>query len=146
MDFSYIAPNLWVGVNPLDAADLEKLKARGIDAILSLQSAEDVNDPGWERSAAGAAGMVFRNVAVIDFDSVDLQEQLPKCVRALDEMIHEGKTVYVHCTAGVSRSPTVVAAYLHWRRGLPLQEAIDCLQDARDCYPHEGAIREAKRK
>ena len=145
MDFSCIAPNLWVGVNPSEAADLEKLKSRGIDAILSLQSPEDVNDPGWEKSAAEAAGMAFRNVAVIDFDSVDLKEQLPDCVKALDEMIREGREVYVHCTAGISRSPTVVAAYLHWCQDWPLQKAIECLKDARDCYPHDGAIRDAKR-
>ena len=145
MDFSYIAPKLWVGVNPLEAADLEKLKSRGIDAILSLQSAEDVNDPGWEKSAAQSAGMAFQNIPVIDFDTADLKEQLPRCVKMLDEMIRGGRTVYVHCTAGVSRSPTVVAAYLHWRQDWPLQKAIECLKDARDCYPHETAIREARR-
>lgn len=143
MDFSYVAPNLWVGVNPLDEADMEKLKARGIDAILSLQSPEDVNDPGWENSAAVAAGIVFRNVAVTDFDTDDLKQRLPECVQALDELVHEGRSVYVHCTAGISRSPTVIAAYLHWRKDWPLQKAIDCLKDARDCHPHDGAIREA---
>ncbi len=146
MDFSYITPNLWVGASPDEAADFEELKSRGIDAILSLQSPEDVEDAGRERSLSESAGIEFRNVPVIDFDSVDLKEQLPRCVEVLDELIQQGRRVYVHCTVGVSRSPTVVAAYLHWRQDWPLEKAIDCLKDARDCYPHEGAIREARKK
>jgi protein-tyrosine phosphatase len=146
MDFSYITPNLWVGPNPDEAADFEELKSRGIDAILSLQSPEDVEDAGRERSLAESAGIEFRNVPVIDFDSVDLKEQLPCCVKVLDELIQQSRRVYVHCTLGMSRSPTVVAAYLHWHRDWPLEKAIDCLKDARECYPHDGAIREAKRE
>jgi len=32
----------------------------------------------------------------------------------LERLLKQGKIVYVHCIAGVNRSPTVVAAYLHW--------------------------------
>ncbi len=146
MDVSYITPNLWVGASLDEAADFEELRSRGIDAILSLQSAEDVEDAGRERSLAESAGIEFRNVPVIDFDSVDLKEQLPRCVKVLDELIQQGRRVYVHCTLGMSRSPTVVAAYRHWYQDWPLEKAIDRLKEARECYPHDGAIREAKRE
>ena len=61
-----------------------------------------------------AAKLKFRSVPVRDFDAADFRRKLPECVAALDWMLKAGHTVYLHCTAGQVRSPTVVAAYLHW--------------------------------
>jgi protein-tyrosine phosphatase len=62
---------------------------------------------------------------VTDFDSLDLKRQLPVCVMVLDELVSAGYRVYVHCTAGVTRSPTVIAAYLHWKLHWPLEEGAE---------------------
>ncbi|MGH9496760.1 MAG: dual specificity protein phosphatase family protein, partial [Candidatus Sulfotelmatobacter sp.] len=51
---------------------------------------------------------------------------------------------YVHCTAGISRSPTVVAAYLHWRLKWPLERALAALKEARECTPNELVILHAR--
>jgi protein-tyrosine phosphatase len=59
-------------------------------------------------------GLAFESVPVKDFSNADPQLRLPKCVAALAHLLGQGHSVYVHCTARVSRSPSVVAAYLHW--------------------------------
>jgi protein-tyrosine phosphatase len=87
--------------------------------------------------------MDFLNMPVTDFDSADLQRRLPECVRALDGMLKAGHSVYVHCTAGVSRSPTVVVAYLHWCLEWPLAKALAHVKKIRDCCPNSEAIRHA---
>lgn len=49
--------------------------------------------------------------------------------------------VLVHCYAGVSRSATLVAAYLILRRGMTLQEALDTLRAARPTVqPNPGFL------
>ncbi len=115
-----------MGPDPRDSADLEALRSLTITAILSLQTKDDLRDRGvgWEEKAARAAGLDFLNMPVTDFDSADLQHKLPECVKALDGMLKAGHSVYVHCTAGVSRSPTVVVAYLHWCLAWPLAQAL----------------------
>lgn len=142
MKFDRVLPNLFVGPDPRAVEDFEELRSRQITAILSLQTDEDLRDrgAGWEKKSASAAGLAFRIVPVIDFNSADLQRKLPDCVSALDEMLKAGQTVYVHCTAGVSRSPTVVAAYLHWCLGWPLKRALAHLKKKRDCCPNADAI------
>ncbi len=140
-------PNLFVGPDPRALSDFEALREMKITAILSLQTAADLRDRGrgWEERSAWAAQLVFRNVPVKDFDSADLQRKLPDCVSALDGMLKAGHSVYVHCTAGVSRSPTVVAAYLHWRMAWPLEKALDQLKKTRNCSPNGEVIRRAAR-
>ena len=145
MNCHRVLPNLFVGPDPREGADFEALRSLKITAVLSLQTKDDLRDrgPGWEQKAAGAAGLDFLNVPVTDFDSADLQRKLPECVRALDGMLKAGHSVYVHCTAGVSRSPTVVVAYLHWCQAWPLARALAHVKKIRECCPNSEAIRHA---
>lgn len=147
MNCSMVTVSLWVGSNPAEESDILELRSMRISAVLSLQAEEDVQDqePGWEKSAAEAEGLTYRNVAVVDYDSLDLRWKLPACVRTLHELLAVGHHVYLHCTAGVSRSPTVAAAYLYWCLNWPLERALDHLKDARPCCPLGDVIRRAKR-
>jgi len=54
--------------------------------------------------------------------------------------------VVVHCHSGVSRSTTLVMAFLMSRHGLGLQEALRVVRDARPCVrPNEGFERQLAR-
>ncbi len=145
MNCHRVLPGLFVGPDPREAADLEALRSLKVTAILSLQTEDDLRDRGirWEEKAARAVGLAFWNLPVIDFDSADLQHKLPECVSALDGMIKAGHCVYVHCTAGVSRSPTVVVAYLHRCLAWPLEQATAHVTETRNCCPNQEAIRHA---
>ena len=63
----------------------------------------------------------------------------------LERMLKQRHIVYVHCTAGVNRSPTVVAAYMHWCLELELLQALTHLHTCRDCLPDVDAIDGARR-
>jgi protein-tyrosine phosphatase len=145
MKWDRVMPGLFVGPDPREEADFEALKAAKITSILSLQTKDDLRDRGieWEERSALKVGLAFRSVPVTDFNSADLQRKLPDCVSVLDGMLKAGHSVYVHCTAGVSRSPTVVAAYLHWCLGWPLRRALTHLEETRNCAPNSDVIRAA---
>ena len=51
-----------------------------------------------------------------------------------------GRKVYVHCYAGVTRSPTTVAGYLMASRGLGPTEAAEEVRKLRACGPEVGAL------
>jgi atypical dual specificity phosphatase len=67
---------------------------------------------------------------VSDFDDASLLEHLDDVCDAIDRLLHSG-AVLVHCKGGISRSPTVVIAYLVAKRDLPLVEAFRIVQTAR---------------
>jgi protein-tyrosine phosphatase len=142
MNCAAIATNLFVGPCPCDEDDLRYLKSRSVTAILSLLTPEDQQELGATQAEieARTAGLVYRNVPVNDFDDLDLKRRLPACVEALHDLLKTVHHVYVHCTAGVTRSPIVIAAYLHWQLHWPLDHAIERLQALRRCYPRADLI------
>jgi protein-tyrosine phosphatase len=85
-------------------------------------------------------GIDIRRIPVRDFDLAALRKGLPACVEELKELLNDGNTVYVHCSAGMNRSPSVVVSYLHWVQKWDLDRAIEHVTSHRDCDPHVEAI------
>jgi protein-tyrosine phosphatase len=145
MKCARILPNLFIGPDPRVEEEFEQLRSQKITAILSLQTDDDVHQGGvaHAKEAAEGAGFIFCSTPVTDFDRLELRRKLPECVAKLDELLNAGHTVYIHCTAGVNRSPTIAAAYLHWRLGWPLEKAVAHLESVRNCCPDVESIRSA---
>jgi dual specificity phosphatase 12 len=81
-----------------------------------------------------------RRIPIRDFDGLDLRQKLRSCVAALDELARGGHTVYVHCNVGAGRSPSVVIAYLVWKQGWNLDDAIEQVTKYRSCSPNIDAL------
>jgi len=149
LNYDEILPELTVGSCPDNYEDVLEIKATGATALLSLQTDEDLAARGLSWSDVEdwcrAAGIVARREPVRDFDPDHLTERLPDCARALDELISSGHRVYLHCTAGVNRSPSVAIAWLVWKRGKSLEEAYGFVTRRRYSEPNLHTIRSALR-
>jgi len=150
MNYDQILPDIYVGGCPCTPADIEWLQQEtGITAVLNVQTDEDFNSCGidWTKMEAQyqKAGIMIRRVPVRDFDQENFRVQLPVCVEALDALLQAGGPVYVHCTAGVNRSPSIVISYLIWIQGWDFDRAIDHVMDHRWCDPYIEVIRLAMR-
>jgi hypothetical protein len=69
-------------------------------------------------------------------------EWLREMVNFVDEQRRTGKTVYVHCAAGVSRSGMVVVAYEMQKHGWTRDEALAFVGERRPCTNPNPAFRE----
>ena len=145
MDCDQISPCLLVGTCPIDATDVDELGRLGVTAVLNVQTDADLAVWGirWDALEAQyrASNIDARRVPIRDFDPDALRRSLPKCVEVLDEFVRGGHTVYVHCTAGINRSPSTVISYLHWIEGQDLDEAVAHVTQCRCCDPYVEAIR-----
>lgn len=127
-DLAVVIPNtLAVGPAPRPG-QLGALARAGVTAILSLQEELEAAPPAplggrlaWARVplADGHAGGSLR------------LDQLRAAVAQIRRWRDEGQMVYVHCYAGIGRSPTVCAAYLIAHEGLGLGEALARVKRAR---------------
>ncbi|KNZ74835.1 Dual specificity protein phosphatase [Termitomyces sp. J132] len=78
-------------------------------------------------------------IPVEDVDYEDILIHLPSACQFIEEALRSGGNVLVHCVQGISRSATVVAAYLMWRRRVNTTEALEMVRAARDqIWPNPG--------
>lgn len=148
MDYTEMLPELFVGSYPQGIGEIDRLKREtGVTAVLSLQTDDDLRhlNVDWDELTAyyAACEIELRRIPIRDGDPVDLQVNLPESVKLLDELMSAGHTVYVHCTAGSGRAPSVVVAYLVWHRNWDLDEAATYVKQRRVCSPNIDAVRRA---
>jgi ADP-ribosylglycohydrolase len=104
--------DLWIG----DVATLRTLPP-GVDAIVSLCRANDDDlPPGVEQIDVRLIDIVGAN------DHLDFV--LTDTVRLIESLRAEGRTVFLHCVAAQSRTPTVAALYGARVRGISGAEAL----------------------
>jgi protein-tyrosine phosphatase len=141
-DYNEIIPGrLWVGsfISPLDSKQLWRM---GITSVISLQSDQDLRGQGGTNmkkliKALKEVDIDFLRLPVQDFNEEDIAKHLGLCALKLEAALAPAwAKVYLHCTAGVNRSPTVAAAYLMKSRGWPAQQAYDYLIEKRNCRPY----------
>lgn len=117
LDWGEVGPTLLVGSCPMRPADLARIRRQtGATAILSLQHDDCLAYWGIDYAKMQAAvarnGLRMERCPMRDFNIEDQQRRLPAAVAVLTRLQHQGHRTYVHCTAGLGRSPLTVWAYL----------------------------------
>ena len=112
----WITDNLAVGYAPMSYAELDDIKALGIDAIVNLCAEfSDLHD------LEASSGFEVYYLPIWDED-IPKMEDMEKALSWLDEAIYLGKKVLVHCRHGIGRTGTFVSSYMI-RKGLSLKAA-----------------------
>jgi len=116
MHMHFVTPDLAIG-RRVDAEDGQNLVAHGIQAMLSLCP-------------------VMRPEGIACQLSVDVKdraelpaEAMQEAVAFLRKQIQAGRRVLVHCEMGLSRSPSIVVAYLHAVHGMPIDSAVALVKE-----------------
>ena len=125
---------LYIG-DALDASNHEKIEDRDIDSVLKLTY--DSPEEGYPDS-----------VDVHEFSMRDgpqnEDEQFEKAVKKLLGLFGDGDTVFVHCNAGSSRSPTVSAAAIALYEDVGFESALDKIRESRDINPHPALLKKSR--
>lgn len=104
---------LWLGEAPNSDRDLATLRGYGVTDILNLVSPEDILER--QQSAAFRVHHYPFPDGFFTSEEGDLrgysQRMMIAAAQRLDELMRGGTPTYLHCVAGISRSPTV---YILW--------------------------------
>jgi predicted protein tyrosine phosphatase len=104
---------LYVG-GSVHPADVARLRRSGITAVISLQQpGVDLPLQAIERMREACIPHIeFQNIGIRDYDPDAVIAALPRTLVVVDHLIRAGRVVYVHCSEGINRSPSVALAYL----------------------------------
>lgn len=87
----------------------------------------------------------YKHVYIDDLPSTDITVFFDECFLFINDVIKAEGNVLVHCMAGVSRSPSIIIAYLMKSKKLKFREAYDYVKCHRPVIcPNEGFLKQLK--
>ena len=116
---------LAIGAVPRDNNDLRVLKKYGFVWIFSLCSKEEINVEVNFEDYFSCKRVILPDHKYKEALTID---QLNLAINTLAEIIESGP-VYIHCVAGIERSPLVCMAWLVKNYNLTPTQALDYLMD-----------------
>ncbi|KAL6491113.1 hypothetical protein MHYP_G00014580 [Metynnis hypsauchen] len=123
-----VLPDLYLG-NFKDARDREQLARNNITHILSIH----------DTAAPILQEMTYLCILAADLPTQNLTQHFKESIMFMHESRLKGEGCLVHCLAGVSRSVTLVVAYIMTVTGLGWQEALAAVRVVRPCAgPNAG--------
>jgi len=129
-----IIPNLFLG-SVQASFDKEVLQHNNITHILVVGDLLEKLHPN---------DFKYHQISVDDVSWVDLISHFPICVQFINEGINSGG-VLVHCRAGISRSSTIVIAYLMAQNKWEYEKAFKFTKSKRECiWPNDGFCQQLK--
>jgi protein-tyrosine phosphatase len=137
--------NIFIGPYPQSINDFKKLSESKIDTILNVQSDKDllIRQVNFEIQLEEAKkfGITINRYPIEDFNQIDLYNKLKGASDLLNKLLKEGKKVYVHCTAGMSRAAASVIIYLVLYENYTVEEANNFCKKYRPVIcPNYGVI------
>jgi len=128
-----VASGLFVGT-AADAGDGASLRRHGVTVVVSLTHRDP--DGGYPD------GVIVVDEPMVDGPQND-PETFDRAVTAVTSRLDEGG-VFVHCSAGASRSPAVAATALALSEGMGLDDAFRQVAARRAAVdPHDALVRRA---
>lgn len=107
---------IYIGPYPQKYSDFEEIAKANITAILNLQTDKDLKGRQINHieqlKECEALKINLVRFPIEDFDEKDLTLKLKSASDKLKELLEKGHSVYVHCTAGMSRAAATVIVYL----------------------------------
>jgi protein-tyrosine phosphatase len=124
-EINKITENIFLG-NQDAARDKDLLKELNITHVLCCASFIDQFHPNH---------FTYKSLELDDDPKANIQKYFKECI----EYINSGEKVFVHCHAGISRSASIVIAYLMWKEKLSFSEAKEFVKSRRPAiYPNSG--------
>ncbi|KAL4234595.1 Dual specificity protein phosphatase 3 [Mactra antiquata] len=136
-----VYPNIYMG-DMSAAMDKKLLKSLGITHIINCsqgKTSREVNtDSGFYRDV----GMKFLGIKALDNTTFNMMPFFKSTSDFIDKALKGGGKIFIHCYKGVSRSATIVLAYMMLKCNIEILEATRLIRSKRKIHPNDGFIRQ----
>jgi len=141
--FNEVFPGIYIG-DGTTALCTSLLKRLGVTDVLNAACGKDrhLNLINTSQGFYREAKIRFLGIEALDMSSFRLYPFFEEAAEFIQEALQRGGKVYVHCRQGISRSSTLVLAFLISRRGYTAQEAVREVRRQREIIPNDGFLQQ----
>ncbi|CAG0890823.1 unnamed protein product [Cyprideis torosa] len=136
-----VVPGIFIG-DESAARDLRLIVEKGFTHILNPAEGNSVGMVNTGKRYYQDTDVLYLGFRVTDYPSSDLSRHFDEAADFIDNCLRTGGKILVHCVMGISRSATLVVAYLMIKRNMPATEAIRLVRSKRDVRPNEGFLKQ----
>jgi hypothetical protein len=122
---SQIYPNLYLG-EVYHSCDTNFLKDKNIKHILTM-----LEYPCRLSTNPEFSYITFKHICINDYPFANILQYIPECVDFIKRAHANGENVYVHCAMGISRSVSIVIAYIMNTKNMKFDEALAYVRSCR---------------
>ncbi|CAG9329842.1 unnamed protein product [Blepharisma stoltei] len=118
------------------AQDVEELKKKGIRNIVRVLYNEDVQK---------LPDINYHIIPVKDSEKENISQYFPEAIKFIHNILLSNEKVLVHCYKGISRSPTIILAYIIAAQKESIESAWNLIKHKRRIVrPNSGFIKQLK--
>ncbi|XP_069112433.1 dual specificity protein phosphatase 3-like [Argopecten irradians] len=140
-DYNEVYPGIIIG-NKECSKNKKQLKAMGVTHLVNCCQGIKPNQIDSDATYFRNVGISFHGIHALDHSSYNMSPHFNSAANFIDKALESNGKVYVHCSMGISRSATIVLAFLLLKRNLCLMEAVKMIRSKREVFPNEGFIRQ----
>jgi len=139
VDCNKICTGIIIG-NGETVLDLNYLKDAGVTHVLNTAEQHvSVNQASY-----ASRGIQYYGFHVDDLPHCNISRYFHRTTEFIDRAITGGGLVVVNCYMGLSRSSSVVIAYLITKHNMSFDRALDFVRKSRTVRPNEGFVRQLR--
>ncbi|ODN06105.1 Dual specificity phosphatase DUPD1 [Orchesella cincta] len=140
-----VYPGIYVG-DEASAKDTKGLELAGITHVLNASYITSASSLGVNTSAQfyqiRSFKCEFLGIPALDIMTFKISPFFDQAANFIESALNSNGKVLVHCYMGVSRSATLVMAYLMLKKKMSATEALSQLRTARNVFPNDGFMDE----
>lgn len=122
--------------------DRKYLKREGFTHVLNMAEGQGMGFVNTDENFYRNMGITYLGIRAHDMMSYSLDRYFMEAIQFIDEALHRGGKILVHCVQGVSRSATIVIAYLILKRQMRASTALRYVFSKRWIRPNDGFLKQ----
>ncbi|CAG5123930.1 unnamed protein product [Candidula unifasciata] len=124
------------------AQSISCMRRLGVTHVLNAAQGTDIFHVNTSQATYTRAKLYFLGIEATDFINFDLSKHFLTAANFIEAALQAGGKVFVHCVQGVSRSATLVIAYLMIKKHMTVQEALRLVREKREICPNPGFLQQ----
>lgn len=137
--YDLVFNNVYLGGQEL-ALDKESLKRLGITHVLNAAKGGKYSQVNTNQCFYEDLNIKFFGCNLMDIDNCKIEDHFIPATDFMHEALQSEGIILVHCLVGVSRSASLVLAYLVRYRRMGLEDAMKLVFKRRFIWPNDGFL------